>query len=225
MPIPRTSWLTRNPFLRAAEGENVLMLGICMQRASGDQSLDSCYLATVDGGGAVVACALRTPPYSAVVTRAGRPALDLLVTDLLSEYPDLPTAVGPEPSITAFAELWSERTGVAVRPHVHMRLFEARQVLPPPLPSGTCRVATEADLPMVASWAEAFLDEVGLDDPSDPAEVAREQIEEGSLRLWCDERPVSMAAWAGRSAPYVSTPSTHHRSSVVEATRRLVLRR
>ena len=101
-------------FLLAAEGENVLMLGICMQKASGEQSLDSCYLATVDGAGAVVACALRTPPYSAVVTRAGRPALDLLVTDLLCEYPDLPTAVGPEPSITAFAELWSERTGVAV---------------------------------------------------------------------------------------------------------------
>ncbi|HMK92543.1 MAG TPA: GNAT family N-acetyltransferase [Thermoleophilia bacterium] len=201
-------------FLLAAESENVLMLGICMQLASGGQSPDSCYLATVDSGGTVVACALRTPPFSAVVTRAGRPALDLLVTDLLAEYPDLPTAVGPEPSITAFAELWSERTGGAARPHVHMRLFEARQVLPPPRPGGTCRVATEADLPTVARWVEAFFDEVGLHDPSDPAEVVREQIEEGSLRLWCDERPVSMAAWAGRTGRtlrinFVYTPPEH----------------
>jgi hypothetical protein len=90
-----------------------------------------------------------------------------------------------------------------------MRLFEARQVLPPPLPGGTCRVATEADLPTVANWAEAFLDEIGHDDPSDPTEVAQEQIEAGSLRLWCDEGPVSMAAWAGRTGRTVRINSVY----------------
>jgi len=39
------------PFLRAAEAENVLMLGICSSSPSGDEAFDeSCYLATVDDG-------------------------------------------------------------------------------------------------------------------------------------------------------------------------------
>jgi len=203
------------PFLRAAEAENVLMLGICSSSPSGDEAFDdSCYLATVEDGGVVVACALRTPPYSALVSRAGRNALALLVPDLLDKYPDLPTAAGPEPTITSFAELWSERTGASVGPKMHMRLLEARQVLPPPPPSGTFRVATEADLPTIARWAQACFDEVGLDDPSDPGEMAREQIEEGSLYVWHDEWPVSMTAWAGRTGQTVRinavyTPPEH----------------
>jgi len=197
------------PFLLTAEVENVLILGICTQRASGDQSVESCYFATVEDGDAVVACALRTPPYSALISRAGRQALDQLVTDLSGEYPDLPTVAGLEPTITSFAELWSERTGATARPHVHMRLFEARRVLPPLRPAGTFRVATEADLPTVAKWAKEFTDEVGLGDPTDPTEVAREQIDEGSLRLWCDGPPVSMAAWAGRTRRMVRVNSVY----------------
>jgi uncharacterized protein len=185
-------------FLRAAEAENVLMLGICSPGGSGRFD-DSCYLATVEEHQAVVACALRTPPYGAVLTRADREALKLLVTDLVGTYPDLPAAAGPEPAIKDFAELWSARAGVTARPAVHMRLFEARHVLQPPLPAGSFRVATEADLPIAAQWAEAFFDETGLNDPSDPSDVAREQIRRGSLFIWEDTLPVSMAAWAGRT--------------------------
>jgi hypothetical protein len=197
------------PFLTAAEAENVLMLGICTERASSDQAQDPCYLATVEDGDAVVACALRTPPYSALVTRAAKEALELLLDDLLDEYPDLPIATGPEPSITSFAESWSERTGATLRPRVRMRLLEARRVLPLRPPAGAIRVATEADLPTVAEWAEAFMAETGLDDPTDPADMAREQIEEGSLRLWCDEGPVSMAAWTGRTGHTVRINSVY----------------
>jgi hypothetical protein len=176
------------------------MLGICSSSPSGDEAFDdSCYLAVVEEGGVVVACALRTPPYSALVSRAGRNAVDLLVTDLLDKYPDLPTVAGPEPTITSFGELWTGRTGASVGPKMHMRLLEARQVLPLTPPPGTFRVATEADLPTVAGWAQACFDEIGLDDPSDPGEMARGQIEEGSLYVWHDERLVSMAAWAGRT--------------------------
>jgi len=190
------------------------MLGICTERASSDQPQDSCYLATVEDGAAVVACALRTPPYSALITRAGEKALAFLLADILEEYPDLPSAAGPEPTISSFAKLWSERTGATVRPRVRMGLFEARRVLPPPLPAGAIRVATEADLPTVAQWTAAFIDETGLDNPTDPADMARAQIEAGSLRLWCNERPVSTAAWSGRTGTtvrinFVYTPPEH----------------
>ena len=194
------------PFLRAAEAENVLVLGICSPGGSGHFD-DSCYLATIEEDQAVVACALRTPPYGALLTRADRQALELLVTDLVDKYQDLPAAAGPEPAIRVFAELWSARTGATARPAVRMRVFEARHVLQPAPPAGTFRVATEADLPTAARWAEAFFDEVGLNDPSDPSDVAREQIREGSLFIWEDTLPVSMAAWAGRTGRTVRVNS------------------
>ena len=196
------------PFLRCAEVENVLMLGICSPGGSGRFD-DSCYLATVEEDQAVVACALRTPPYSAVLTRADREALELLVTDLAGKYQDLPAAAGPEPAIRDFAELWTSRTGATARPAVRMRVFEARHVFQPPLPSGAFRMATEADLATATQWAEAFFDETGLNDPSDASDVAREQIRRGSLFIWEDTRPVSMAAWAGRTGQTVRVNSVY----------------
>jgi predicted GNAT family acetyltransferase len=184
------------PFLRAAEAENVLMLGICESRTFDG----SCYLATVEEDGVVVACALRTPPHSALLARADRAALALLVADLADRYPDLPAVAGPEPTVGVFADLWTAATGIATHRGTGMRVFEARSVVWPRLPSGTFRAATVADLPLLARWADAFFEEVGLLNPGD---AARDQIDEGRLYVWEDGRPVSMAAWAGRTASTV----------------------
>jgi predicted GNAT family acetyltransferase len=207
---PRAFLARAEAFLRTEEVENALMLGIC-ESARFD---DSCYLATVEGDGAVVACALCTPPHSALLTRADRQALELLAADLADKYEGLPAVAGPEPAVGVFARLWSARTGAAAELAMRMRVFEARRVVQPPTPAGAFRAATEADLPIVAQWTAAFTEEAGLDDPSDPDDVARQRIREGSLFIWEDEQPVSMAAWAGRTGRivrinYVYTPPEH----------------
>ena len=207
---PRAFLARAEPFLRAEEVENALMLGIC----GSARFDDSCYLATVEENQAVVACALRTPPHGALVTRADRQALELLATDLADKYQDLPAVAGPEPAVGVFARLWSARTGAAAGPATRMRVFEARRVVQLPMPTGTFRAAAEADLPTVARWSAAFCEETGLDDPSDPDDVARERIREGSFFIWEDARPVSMAAWAGRTGRmvrinHVYTPPEH----------------
>ena len=207
---PKAFLSRAEPFLRAEEVENALMLGIC----GSARFDDACYLATVEEDRAVVACALRTPPHSALLTRADRQALELLAADLADRYADLPAVAGPEPAVGVFARLWAARTGAAAGPAVRMRVFEARRVVQPPMPAGTFRAATEADLPIVARWTAAFCEEAGLDDPSDPDDVARERIRGDSLLLWEDARPVSMAAWAGRTGRivrinYVYTPPEH----------------
>ncbi len=196
------------PFLRSAEAENVLMLGICGPEEPGCFH-DSWYLATVEEDQTVVACALRTPPHSVVLTRADRGALELLATDLAGTYDDLPAAAGPEPAIRVFAELWSARTGATARVGTRMRVMQTRHVLQPTLPSGTFRAATEADIPTASRWAAAFFDEVDLDEPSHPSDIAREQIREGSLFVWEDAQPVSMAAWAGRAGQTVRVNSVY----------------
>jgi uncharacterized protein len=186
------------------------MLGICDSAAFDD----SCYLATVEEGGSVVACAIRTPPHSALLTRADRRALELLVTDLADRYGDLPAVAGPEPAAGDFAALWSALRGAAAEPAMAMRVFEATEVIRPPTPAGRFRVATEADLPTAARWTAAFIEEAGLGDPSDPEDIARERIREGGLFVWDDAGPVSMASWAGRTGRivrvnFVYTPPEH----------------
>ena len=205
------AFLTRaESFLRAEEVENALMLGIC----GSARFDDSCYLATVEEDQAVVACALRTPPHSALLTRADRQTLELLAADLADKYEDLPAVAGPEPAVGVFTKLWAARTGADAGPAVRMRVFEARRVVQPPTVAGTLRAATEADLPIVAQWTAAFIEEAGLGDPSDPEDIARVRIREGSLFIWEDARLVSMAAWAGHTGRivrinYVYTPPEH----------------
>jgi len=204
---PKAFLARAESFLRAVEVENALMLGICGS-AHFD---DSCYLATVEEDHDVVACALRTPPHGALLTRADHEALELLAADLADKYQDLSAVVGPEPAVGDFARLWSGPTGSTAGPAVRMRVFEARRVIWPLMPAGAFRAATDADLPTLTRWMEAFIEETGLGDPSDPEDAARERIREGSLFVWEDARPVSMAAWAGRAGStvrvnYVYTP-------------------
>jgi len=207
---PKAFLARAGSFLRAAEVENALMLGIC----GSARFDDSCYLATVEEDGTVVACALRTPPYSALLTRADRRALESLAADLADKYEDLPGVAGPEPAAGVFARLWAARSEAAAGPAVRMRVFEASRVVQPPAAAGTFRAATETDLPIVARWTAAFIEEAGLAEPSDPEDVARERIREGSLFIWEDAQLVSMAAWAGRTGRivrinYVYTPPEH----------------
>ncbi len=199
---PADFLLRAEPFLRAAEAENVLMLGICETH----EFDDSCYFATVEDNETVVACALRTPPHSALLARADRGALELLIADLLDRYPDLPAIAGPEPTVGLFSELWSELTGARTSLETRMRVFEAREVIWPLRPSGSFRAATEADLPSVAEWSAAFYAEVGL---RNPGASAGEEISEGRLRIWENGQPVSMAAWAGRTGSTVRINSVY----------------
>jgi predicted GNAT family acetyltransferase len=106
---------------------------------------------------------------------------------------------------------------------MRQRLFEARQVQPRRFrPAGALRRAQEADLPTIAPWVAAFSHEAHLTDPSDPQQVARDRVRARSVFLWDDGRPVSMAAWAGRTergirVNLVYTPPEHRRRGYASA--------
>lgn len=211
-------------FLMRAEAENNLMLGICGPPGSPSRVFDeSCYLATVEEADEVVACAIRTPPYKAIITRVSQKALKWLVDDLAAKCERLPAVLGPEPDVSLFAERWSDRTGTRARPGMRQRLFEARKVQPlQSRPAGVLRLAQEADLPTIAPWAAAFFEEAHLSDPSDPHQVARDRIRERSVFIWDAGRPVSMAASAGRTergvrVNFVYTPSEYRRRGYASA--------
>lgn len=195
---PQSFLRCAEPFLLRMEAENNLMLGVAGMASSFGEDA---YLATVDDGGAVVACALRTPPYKAVISRVSPPAIARLVADLAAKYPHLPEVLGPEPDVADFANLWAERTGVPSTQGMRQRLFEIREV--PRLaewPAGRLRLAEERDLPTVIGWTTAFIAEALPGEPTDPEQHATSRIATRSLFIWDDGQPKSMAGWAGRTA-------------------------
>jgi predicted GNAT family acetyltransferase len=185
------------PFLLSAEAENNMFLGMGGQAAVlGEQ----CYLATVERAEEVVACAVRTPPYGLVITRAEPSALDALVEDLIGKYETLPSVLGPEPTVSAFAQRWSKRVGTRTRPLMQMRMFEARQIQVPAVPPpGGLRLALESDLPMITAWVVAFHQEAQTGDPLDAARVTREAVAKKRVFIWDDRGAKSVAIYASRT--------------------------
>lgn len=206
---PRLFLQHAEPFLLRAEAENNLMLGIA---GMAQGFAEDAYLATVDDGGGVVACGLRTPPYKAVITRAEPDAMACLLADLSVKYPDLPEVIGPEPDVAAFANMWARRTGIPSVQAMRQRLFDIREIQPPAIwPAGRLRVAEERDLQTVVMWTTAFIAEALPGDPTEPQHHAAHRIATRSLFIWDDERAVSMVGWAGGRARgarvnYVYTP-------------------
>jgi predicted GNAT family acetyltransferase len=183
-----------------AEIENNLILGICDQMLASGQPRPDVYLATVETADAVVACALRTPPHKAVITRGDTAALTCLVEDLATRYPTLPAVLGPDPEVAQFAQLWRQRVGSAVGPGMRQQVSEVHEVQPLPWSvPGRLRLAEEADLRTVGRWIEAFNVEAHVKNPADPNTLARERTIQKRLFVWEDVEVVSMAAHGSRT--------------------------
>jgi GNAT superfamily N-acetyltransferase len=225
------AWLMRS------EAENNLILGFIQAWARDPAFFKSPpYLATADRDGAVLACAFRSPPHKLVLTRAGHPeAMPGLAADALSVYPDLSTALGPEPDIDAFAAAWGGLSGRRVKRSRRSRIHEARAARRPAgPPSGRLRPATPADLDVLVPWASAMFEEIGERHLNDPAKVSRARIRDGALFVWDDGAPASMAAWSGKTGNgvrvnHVYTPrelrSRGYASACVSALTELLLAR
>lgn len=208
------------PFLLRAEAENNFMLGL---RDIGNMFGADAYLAAVVDGGHVVACGMRTPPYKAIITSATSDALQWLVADIAERYPDLPEVLGPEPTVTQFADLWERRTHLPSTRGTQQRLFVIHQTPQwDSWPRGHLRPAEERDLPMLVAWTAALIAEAMPGDPTDPEKHAVRRMATRSVWIWENGRPVSMAGCAGRTARgvrvnYVYTPPERRRNGYATA--------
>jgi hypothetical protein len=196
------------PWLMQTEAENNLVLSLA-ERASARQ--DAIYVATIEQNGAVVGCALRTPPRKLVLTRMPPSAVPALVVDVAACFDALPAVLGPPSAAREFGQLWCERRGCVLRNGMEQRLYKAECVRPPgTAPAGALRLATDADTGLVASWVSCFATELRVDAPSTRAFVA-ERIAAGEMALWHDQHPRTLAGYSGRSPSgvrigYVYTP-------------------
>jgi GNAT superfamily N-acetyltransferase len=150
--------------------------------------------AEVEGARAVQAVFVHTPPHPLLLSPLPDGAAELLVAALI-DAGRLPSAVdGPLDSAQDFADAWRAATG---RSHVvrrRTRLYVLPELIwPSPMPPGTARIGTEADLELLVRWYVEFGAEAGEPRPTvEP--IVRDRIGYGGLTLWeVDGVPVSMA--------------------------------
>jgi uncharacterized protein len=188
-------------FLAAREAEHNLLFGIIAGVRSGAYAQPA-YFAVVRDGDLVVAAALRTPPFNLVLSAIDDDeALALFADDAQRMWADLPGVLGQKRHAKAFASLWAERTGSVASVHTAERIFRLQLVVPPRPVRGRMRGAAPADVPLVASWLNAFNVEALRHSPErDEARIAAERFIAGignrTLYLWDDGTPVSMTGVA-----------------------------
>ncbi len=198
------------PALEKDEAANNLMYGLALRLERAPQRFQQLpyrwppLLAAVIEGSALAAAALMTPPYNIVVfsprpDKAG--VFATLAQSLSAGSWAIPGVLGPSADALAFASAWAAQTGVSSRHGVRERVYELRQVIPPPQPPGGMRLAAEGDIDLIARWLYAFYREAVPRDPTSPQDAehqAEMRIEDGDFFVWEDG---GLAALAGKTRP------------------------
>ena len=157
---------------------------------------------TTDGAdeSGVAAAAVMTPPYPIILYSARedpRPGLQSIAQNLLEGGWPVPGVNSWDPLSRLFAEIWSELAGVEAVVTMSERVFELRQVIHPTYSPGRLRPALLADAELVARWFEEFtreaLQSLETTSSDEARRRAERRIQEGTVYLWEDGEPVSLA--------------------------------
>ncbi len=191
-------------FLLEHEAEHNLILGLTSMLKRTDTYRDP-YLVSVENGSAVVAVALRTPPFNVTLSEIkDEGAIRLIAEDVYATYGrDLPGVSGKKAVSKAFANLWSSIASVRPRLNTALRIFRLEKVNPVQNVSGEYRHATLNEYDILVDWWLAFAAEAMEATSREDAESRIESRLEADtsltgLRLWWDEgRPVSFAGYTG----------------------------
>lgn len=186
-------------FLIEAEAENGLMLGLAGDMPEPLEPADAPpRLTTVADGDRVVGCSLVTPPGRAVVSRGPDEALHRLARSAAEQDPDLPGVVGTREAALTFTKHWERLTGRAHTLAMEQGIYRLDpEDLNVPEAPGRMRVAAAEDVELLVTWAAAFQAEAASGDTSDQRAVVERRVGEGSIFVWEDGGPVSMAGVSG----------------------------
>lgn len=185
------------PFLRARYAENNVILSLCEQLKVDPAKEAAALFLTVDQGNGVVAAAMRTPPWNLLVTAIPNEVLPVLLEEVRAADPETPGVTGPRATADAFASAWCVGKGKCPRLVMAQGIYELTSLTPAKGVRGRLRAATAADQAIVDDWAVAFAVDAGLPvhERNNAVLRIRELLHLGTVFLWEDEGPVSMAAY------------------------------
>jgi len=214
------------PVLLRDEEKNNLIVGIATQVREGRQYGEELPLfLTVSDDNAIVAAAIRTPPYNMILhCEVGQfEALDVIADHIIDTKHRLPGANGTAEVAESFSEIWHERTGQSIAILMSQRIYSLTEVIWPESVAGKMRWAREEDIPTLLKWFLGFCEEAVPDDPPEnPEKNIRRRIDKGNLAIWEDHGMVSMVGNA-RETPHgatigpVYTPPEHRGNGYASA--------
>ena len=190
-------------FLTAREAEHNLILGLSSQLRDAPNLYgeEPPYFAVVEDAGTVVAAAIRTPPNKLVVSGTRHlEAVRSISDDLAAEGAQLPGVLAEPDVARAFADAWSERTGVRSELATRERIYLLRSVIPPRPAAGRLRVAGASDRELLIDWLVDFWTEAVGDATREDGVAGADRWLRGidrTMYLWEDGRIVSMCGAGG----------------------------
>lgn len=202
-------------WLREREDHHNLMLSLAYGRLGSDVSEPDALWAVIEHDGAVVGCAIRTPPHKVLVTDLPVEAAPDLARVLAAAYSEIPAVLGPPATAEAVAMAWTELRGGGWRPGMEMGVYRLDSVIRPE-GSGRLRAATPDDAELAIRWGEGFTRDAGMPFPT-ARETVLHWIDSERLYMWEDEgMPVSIAVAHGETRAgvrigYVYTPPEYRR--------------
>ncbi|MEW6492276.1 MAG: GNAT family N-acetyltransferase [Cyanobacteriota bacterium] len=184
-------------FLLEHEAYHGLMLGLLDAILNSPERFKQPYIAVVEEDDTVLAVALQTPPRKLLLSRVERlNAIALIAQDLHSIQAQVPGVMGTTAAAQIFAQNWHALTGQSYREGTRERYFQLETVQPITHVTGHLQQATLSERELLINWCRAFMAEVA-DEPASPDDVVDRYLRGGSLYLWQDNTPVSMANFYG----------------------------
>jgi hypothetical protein len=186
-------------YLLQHEADHSLILGISNTLIrSPEHFIQQPYLVAVEDE-TILAVAVRTPPGKLILSRSlNFEALRAIAQDLYSHSQPLPGVIAPATEAKTFADAWQALTGQSYKIGMRERIYQLETVEPILKASGYLRRANQGDRILI-SWCKAFIREAIGDDAvkDDEDRLVDRHLSEGSLYLWQDNIPVSMAGFSG----------------------------
>jgi GNAT superfamily N-acetyltransferase len=180
---------------------NVLLTVIDSVRgAAGSYSAQPSFWWVTTDRGDVVGAASWTPPYALLVSSLpdeAAPALAAAMVERAAAVGIRPPGVnGPEAGAGAVAAAWAAYSGDRIARERLILLNELGHLVDVPTPPGARRIATLADVPLLARWLEAFGAEVDIIIGANALVTAERAVRAGGFELWVDDdRPVCLVGY------------------------------
>jgi GNAT superfamily N-acetyltransferase len=213
--------------LERHESANGLMLGLGIRLVHEPYAYGSQpYFATVQSAARLQVAALMTPPHRLqVYAQRDREwaGVGLVADALLRGGWPVPGVMTGEAVAEAFAAIWRSKTGADYRIDMRQRIYELRHVVHPRYPAGEFRTAGIEHVALVRQWACGFYEDCfGEGNHEQIMRSAEEKIKDGTLYLWVDGVPRSMAARIrptphGEAVGFVYTPPSQRRKGYASA--------
>lgn len=158
-----------------------------LARGRGRSALDgrAFHLLVVRQGTKALGFAVFALPRTVFLSVMHWSAATALAADMARRGMVVPTLIGPEPGVDAFASSWKEATGRQFWCRHNLVLYETNISIEPPAVSGALRCAEPTELDTLVQWQEAFVQETQVsDDLRFVRHRVAEKLEDKRLYVW-----------------------------------------